>query len=367
MYCSSGTTNENREGGILLISVSLLIVGCLLLPVGLVPMSSELNSGQTTPFDVVAPLVADPELLDDTELPVPTTVDDLLTQAATRLEDQLSEEHVSQAHVDTDDDGFGSVHSGSVKAPPILDALKTPVPAWSPQQLSNLFAEINNAVLRYERKIVRGTLPWETGIMAQVFRRSAPVKTFVDSPECPVPMPFLPASSSVSLSPVPAPTVMGFALRRIRNARLLPSDDSLRTRAMIKWRLLIELDLEASHLGRTIKCLAESLANEQKIMSTISDAFASKSTATLFKRAQSILHYHAWAQAKRVPRPLMFIEQYIYEYVCYLRENNFSPTKAESFKQAVSFAVHTLQMSEDTATFSNRFLGSCGRYNRHRP
>lgn len=258
------------------------------------------------------------------------------------------------AHDDGFDDSLAarseSAHSSK---PMIVD------PGWTHEQKSNLFEAINAEVFRYERSMVRGVLPWETGIMKAVFRTGS-IADFIQKPMASVPMP-LSTSSSVNRprQNTLVPPTIGFAVRRLRNVRLLPSDDALRTRAMIKWRLLIELDLEASHLGSTVKSLAESMVNESKLMQTISDTFASKSTATLFKRAQSIFHYHNWAVSARIDRPLLFSEQAIYDYVCYLREQKSSATKAEAFKQAVAFATHVLGMPAHTCSFSNRFLGAC--------
>ena len=364
---------------------------------------SVLNSGQSTPFAVVTSEQADGEL---TEIPVPIVVPELLREAATQLAslqtvtteidvdideshavgsnhvfNEAASDHEQHAQLEGDigdnlfgtdqqddsvqfadehDDGFGNgdLEYECSEASARVDTLRVPETGWTSQQKNNLFAEINNAVYRYERNIIRGSLPWERGLMAQVFR-SSPVRSFIDAPVTVVPMPFIQATADIVHRPIQPASFVSFALRRIRNARLLPSDDCLRARAMVKWRLLIELDLEASHLGKTVKCLAESLANEQQLMSTIQDTFASKSTATLFKRAQSIFHYHTWAQAMRIARPLLFNEADIYSYVCYLRDKNYSPTRAESFKQAVSFTVHTLGMPSFAASFSNRFLGAC--------
>ena len=333
---------------------------------------STIQSGASSPFSVCSSPEVDLEL---TEQPVPTTILDTDETALTepKLEqddvifghaaDHGDDEHIhhDHAHGITDDehDGFGpgsmfpheDTHS-------IHSLLHTPDPGWTDSQKLELATEIGNAVFRYERNIVRGTLPWETVLMAQLFKRPRN-SLFIDAPLASVPMPFNSNTEIAVSRTIPIPATVGFALRRVRNARLLPSDDALRVRAMIKWRLILELDLEASHLGRTVKSLAESLINEDKLMQTIHDSLASKSTATLFKRAQSIMHYYQWSQSARIQRPLLFNDVDIYGYVCYLRENSFSPTKAEAFKQAVNFVVNTFGMSQSTSAFSNRFLGAC--------
>jgi hypothetical protein len=127
-------------------------------------------------------------LVELTELPVPTSVPDLLNSAASILEHSVNasiavdeSEPEDDTLADVFDDGFGAGEIHESDTASLVEELSAPSTGWTRQQELNLSAEIHSAVFRYERNWTRGSQPWETGIMAQVFRCSR-VKSFIDSP-----------------------------------------------------------------------------------------------------------------------------------------------------------------------------------------
>jgi hypothetical protein len=303
--------------------------------------------------------------MDATEIPIP------VLESALPLElPNDGHEHIHQIetkHEDSDESEHGSAQGDTASTPDI------PLPMGDQPMFSGLgnhnvlsaasnseqLQVIANSVWTYERSRRLGNLPWETGLMGQVFRTPMPT-SYGRTPlaSVPIPVQYWKTDGPTTVTKPPIPRI-SFALARLRNVRLQPSEDALRTRALVRWRLILELDLESSQLSRTLKSMAEDLSNETNISRVLADAFASKSTSTLFKRASSIGHYLEWAKAQRVERPLLFAETHLYSYVSYLRSSNYKPTKAEAFKEAVAFCVHVLGMDNSVACFSNRFKGAC--------
>ena len=76
-----------------------------------------------------------------------------------------------------------------------------------------------------------------------------------------------------------------FARKRLQLAALVKSDDDARFEALRKFKVLIMLEPDASQLGRTLLAEASLLKQNAELLATFSDAFASKSTAALVKRA----------------------------------------------------------------------------------
>ena len=118
-------------------------------------------------------------------------------------------------------------------------------------------------------------------------------------------------------------------------------DDYLRLRALVKWRVIIESDLEACEVGLQLTELVNDLKAEALIRSTISDIFAKKSTATMLKRSSAILRYLQWAKKQALERPTLFPEIIVYAYVCFLRDSFAKPTVAVAFLEAMNFCIHT--------------------------
>ena len=133
-----------------------------------------------------------------------------------------------------------------------------------------------------------------------------------------------------------------FASRRLRLVKPKVDEDGLRQRALIKWRIIVESDLLCSTTGIMLASMCENMDSESAISETLHDVFACKSTATMFKRSQSICKYMEWADNKSIDRPLLCIEKDVYEYVKHLRDTCAPATKASAFLQALNFAKYVI-------------------------
>ena len=158
--------------------------------------------------------------------------------------------------------------------------------------------------------------------------------------------------------PLVRPLVL-FASKRLRLVKPKVDSDGLRQRALVKWRVLIEQDLLSSRTGTMIAAMCENLDSEESIAETITDVFACKATATLFKRANSFCQYLEWATNSLIERPMLCTEIVVYNYLKFLRSSGAAPTKASAFVQSLNFAKHVigLQCSSDT-TESARIRGA---------
>jgi hypothetical protein len=158
--------------------------------------------------------------------------------------------------------------------------------------------------------------------------------------------------------PLVRPLVL-FASKRLRLVKPKVDSDGLRQRALVKWRVLIEQDLLSSRTGTMLAAMCENLDSEEDIAETITDVFACKATATLFKRANSFCQYLEWATNALVERPMLCTEIVVYNYMKFLRSSGAAPTKASAFVQSLNFAKHVigLQCSSET-TNSARIRGA---------
>lgn len=184
------------------------------------------------------------------------------------------------------------------------------------------------------------TLPWETGYAGMVLSNKMPKLFHVvgDSPMHVGRTDFILATTSAS------PSVSHVALLpklpgHVRKLKLMSwhtDPDDLQRRALNLVRIMVESDLSATQLGKMMHNLSYSLADELKIQQLISDTFARKSPATLYKRARALWKYFEWMQGG-YSQSLHLSEDRIYQYVCHLREQNCAPTSAQSFIEALNF------------------------------
>ena len=124
--------------------------------------------------------------------------------------------------------------------------------------------------------------------------------------------------------------------RTVKLAYVPADPDHLRAQSINRVRLMIESDLSATKLGKVLYELASDLGNEGKIAATLTDTFAKKAPATLYKRTSSL-----WAYFKRNSRgdyraTLHVTEARVYEYVSELREEA-GASAAKHFTEALNF------------------------------
>lgn len=212
--------------------------------------------------------------------------------------------------------------------------------------------------------------PWERGLMAKVFSKSDPVVPFAKLVQ---PQPFTivihPTDSTksavVEASPIIKRPVVPFLLRKLRSVDTPYNGDPKALRAINRWRMIVELDLTKSVLGKQITEYVEAGNCDSLIMETLEDALATKSVATSLKRSASIFRYIWWARdpAKgNIHDPLEFREKDCYNYVRFLKDSNSSASSGKTFVQALNFVRYQLGMEQAAqAVSSSRIKGATSK------
>jgi hypothetical protein len=242
-----------------------------------------------------------------------------------------------------------------------------------PKQIPKQHAPVDNSILqnillvadRY--KSVR-PLPWETGFAARVLGTSssstwpfteAPLRNSVIADHQ---FRLASAAALTTFTIVPPTCVSRTAFQRVKFLKYLPTQDGLRDRAVLKWRMLLESDLEATVVGQQVLQLVEALSPDGEIQDLLLNVFSSKKTATLVKRVAAMFRYICWSRGRVIFRPLLCHETVIYAYTMHLLKSNAAATSASSFRQALTFYRHLLGChSAEEAINSTRIKGCCAR------
>jgi hypothetical protein len=260
---------------------------------------------------------------------------------------------------------LGSVSGGTSSS---LQNFTSPVPKIKPAPSPGLdISVLQNQIIIGERFQLTQPLPWETGFAGRVLgyedmfkwpHSAAPFRTQVLADE-------LKAQSSGSphdLLIVRKSTVPKLAYTKVRFAKQVPSNDALRDRAITKWRLILESDLEATESGLQVLVMVQSIATDSELVEMLHNIFAGKKTPTLVKRAESILRYLSWCRGRAIDRPLLFQETVVYNFVLYLLKAGGSASSAKSFREALVFLRHLLgSAAADPCLSSTRIKGCCIR------
>lgn len=243
--------------------------------------------------------------------------------------------------------------TGTVDVDVELTAVPLEATAPEPSHVSDALRES----LARNARSVSNKRPWEVGFAALIFGAPQQPRWFE------VATGFRADPQTVQTPEVimlPKAPVFPYAVRRLRTIAFTQSEDSMRLRAITRWRIVIEMDLQASSIGRILMNHCNSLNDEHIICASIQDVFANKSTATLAKRVSSVLRYADWLKESKPLEPFSFKEEFLYAYACHLRDTKAPPTTAESFRQAVSFSAHVLGFDVAiAAAASPRFTGAC--------
>ena len=207
-------------------------------------------------------------------------------------------------------------------------------------------------------------MPWERGFAAKLFNTGQnkswpfgvpPMQQLVQLESRQAltePIYVLPIPKSASAS----------AVKRVVFAKIVPSEDAIRERAITRWRMFLESDLEASNVGQQLLQAAEALAPTEEIQEMLANIFSNKKTPTLYKRINDLMLYLAWSRTIPVFRPLLFPEPHVYQYVRHLMEAKAAPTKATAFREALVLQRHMLGCeSAQQAIDSTRVKGACVR------
>ena len=238
------------------------------------------------------------------------------------------------------------------------------LPKHSAQDFKNALLEVNRG---FRPSFLQQ--PWERGPFANLFGKPT---SSIPEPRMSMPLPAMPradvqqASSSTKVLELAIPTrqvkrpLFPFVMRRLREVAIPYDGDAKRAKAINRWRMILELDLEASAVGRQLSEYAELGDCEALIVGTLQDVFGKKAVGTLLKRAASILRYVWWTRKNGIDMPLQFKEQTCYMYIKALEKMPNSVSAGKSFVQALNFSRYLLGMEQvEAATKSARILGAC--------
>ena len=229
-------------------------------------------------------------------------------------------------------------------------------------------------------------MPWETGIMAQVFSARVPDPGFMNLHVLELartPMPGIPFLSRVVVEAMhdgknPA-AVSSVAIRTERAFEVIAKKfcdvawpnllDAKRDRAMKRWQLILSSAPEAFGAAARIVKATDGTLDESDVARNITDIFANKSSSTLMKRAGALMMFLAWRrQENRSGVDFPVCESEAYEYISSMRGQTSAYTRAGSFISALRFAHFILQLNlVDDVLVSTRITGFVFKRNLDKP
>ena len=149
---------------------------------------------------------------------------------------------------------------------------------------------------------------------------------------------------------------LGQTLKRAKLASCIVSPDDMRLRALSLIKVMLEADRSTTVLGQVT-------SNEQSgpgtLSKSIKDVLTGKSTATIYKRTQSMLGLFTWIRAHDNDAGLDVTEQRLHAYLSHMRDVQRGATSGEAVLQAVRFfhAMFEVVNFNATACLSPRVLG----------
>jgi hypothetical protein len=266
----------------------------------------------------------------------------------------------------TESDGFGDFHLRTTFADFMHDVEmeQSATNTVSALSTTRLTTEIPPTMFHFGLLAARqrstpdaSKMPWEKGVFSDIFgSRGTPsfLKPQVFSSS-------LPAPSLLSVAylqePVPTPlrlqqqpsssrrpvSRIATSVLKIQRAPVPFDIEPLRWRAIIRWRTIIEADLNATKVGRQlIEYIMDGRA-ESLIVQTLADTLGSKSTNTLLKRSAALMKFMAYSRKLNGELFLQYVEATVYKYVCFLRDTRAGATVAKGFfLEAMVLAFHML-------------------------
>ena len=132
--------------------------------------------------------------------------------------------------------------------------------------------------------------------------------------------------------------------------------DDMRHRSLVLIRVIVEADPSSTDLGTQLS-MYRAADNMEMYWSTLEDTFASRASATLYKRCNSMWAFFMWLKASG--RPVRFTEQHVYEYLVFAKSKGKAPSHGAAFLQSVHFFHATCKFTEmDPSSFSGRIKGA---------
>lgn len=278
-----------------------------------------------------------------------------------------------------EDDGFGDVDHEQLRlnqldSHPDSDAefmqslshsraVITPLPSSSrasgtmPLFVDNLLRRQMN-----DAHLTRLTMPW-TSCYTSHFEIYP--KTGLERPSV---IPVIPAVASSRQLDVtlPAQTQMRMttgsmlfaAVRRIRTMSWPKQQESLRHLALQRWKMIVDENPQSTVLGKQLHALATEFATDEEMNTLVTDTFAEKSTATLNKRAGSLLQYLVWHRREFGFSGMPPSESKVYRYLKTL-DSKSAASVPRSLLGAITFSKHVLGLHDvDDVISSSRIRGS---------
>ena len=211
--------------------------------------------------------------------------------------------------------------------------------------------------------------PWEKGPMAVILggltassflgsnwlQRTVALPPVIVASKAPVDT----VAAGLKLAPTKRPFVSSAVLKIKRSVAPEFTGNPNRFRALARWRIIVELDLHSSLLGRQLVDYVIDGRAESVIMQILEDSFAKKSTSTLMKRSSALLKYILFTRAHFKAKGLSYNEQWIYDFLCSMRVEMAAASAAKSLIEALTFAIHLIGPDvEDPLWKSARVLGA---------
>ena len=146
------------------------------------------------------------------------------------------------------------------------------------------------------------------------------------------------------------------AQRKLVAAKILTHDD-MRHRSLLLFRMIFESDPRATNLGIQL-ALCKTNGQDELYWSTLEDTFASKSSATLYKRSRSLWLYFLWLKSACNRIGVVFSEELVYGYLVQAKRDGKAPTHGQAFTQCLNFVHATCGMTTfDPLHLSGRIKG----------
>ena len=127
-------------------------------------------------------------------------------------------------------------------------------------------------------------------------------------------------------------------ISRIRHLSWPQQLNARRAKAMLRWRFVLEENLQASKLGNQLQLMALEMKSSDEIKQLVEDTLHDKSTSTLDKRGHAMIGFAKWHRLQFGTAAFPINEERVYQYVRALRTEGAKPTKAAAFVSALNFS-----------------------------
>ena len=138
-----------------------------------------------------------------------------------------------------------------------------------------------------------------------------------------------------SVDVVPTQTsCLEHTLKRAKLAACVVSPDDMRLRSLSLIKVMLDADRTTTRLALTVE---GGKSGPGALSKSIRDVLTGKSTATIYKRTQSMFALFTWIRAQGGGTGLDLTERRLYNYLCWMRDSGKGATSGESVLQAVRF------------------------------